>query len=214
LLFETSDEKQREAMRDELPHYHAVPQTVWPSWCYVTMEAATALGLYDMAGSMAWEVIQRVYPENDRRSITDTNLPLPGSAREYWPEEIREFVGNDAYAWGAETATMLIRQIVGFRASPDPSRLEFLLCPALPEDLEAGTVLTLRDLAYRGRRISISYTAEAPGRLACDLEIDRPVPSLVRQGGDIVYRGGHDTRHHVELSRLIPYTVALEEEAQ
>jgi len=177
------------------------------------MEAATAVGLYELAGDMAWQIIERVYPENDRRSLADASLPLPGSAREYWPPDIREFVGNDAYAWGAQTATMLMRQIAGFRASPDPSRLEFILCPALPADLPTGTALTLRDIAYRGRRICVTYTAGAPGEFACDLEIDRPVPCVVRDGSDVVYRAGYDTRHHTEVRRLAPHTVTLEEDA-
>lgn len=214
LLFETASEAQQEAMRRELPDYYGAPQTVWPSWCAVTMEAATALGLHNLAGTMAWEVIARVYPENDRRSIEETNLPLPGSAREYWPLDLREFKGNDAYAWGAQTATMLVRQVAGFRASPDPSRLEFLLCPALPEELPADAALELRGIAYRGRRISLAYTAGAAGKLLCDVSIDRPAPCLVRQGTETVYRAKHRTSHRLELRRLESYTVTLEDEAR
>lgn len=158
VLYEIANPKQKEMMKDEVQLYGRVPFIIWPSWTFTVLEAAINLDMYRFASQTAIKIIERVYRENDRRDISDTSLPLPGSAREYWPLEIKEFKGNDAYAWGAQTSLLLIRQIFGFRSSGNTTDIEFVLSPSLPVDLmNYGRQFGLENLYYRGERLTISY---------------------------------------------------------
>ena len=64
--------------------------------------------------------------------------------------DLKDYGGNHAYAWGAQTASMLIRQIVGLRASDNTSVNELILTPAIPKALMIPGKINLQNFkTYR-----------------------------------------------------------------
>ena len=157
VLFDLSEKDQKEAMRKEIPLFGCEPFNVWPSWNYILSEAAAALHMNAFLSEFSWEIIERVYGENDSRVLTP-GKSLPGGAREYWPLERDRFKGNDVYAWGAQTALLLIQNIIGIRSSQNTNEISSLLCPNIPEKLLVkGKKYGIENFNYRGIRFDLQY---------------------------------------------------------
>jgi hypothetical protein len=154
---------------------HAVPPwTLWPSWTWSLVESAAAAGLYPVVGRLAFETIDRVYRVTTRRELGSLRRPLPGCSPEFWPEDWRTYGGSDAYGWGATTANLLIRHLLGFKESRDTSGWVAELTPALPvELLQPGARYTLNRLNYRGRLLDLTCSVlDADGRLRAIFDLD------------------------------------------
>ncbi|HEY7909000.1 MAG TPA: hypothetical protein VIC60_08995, partial [Thermomicrobiales bacterium] len=171
-------EEQRAALRRELTHYDTAPWRWWPSWSGTLGEAAAALGCDDWAARFVAQIVERVYRENDRRTQAPDERPTPGGAREYWPEPLGKFTGNDAYGWGAETLPLLMRHIVGFREDDSGWRdVRFSLVPGLPDDWR-GTY-SLANIQYRGVAIDLTYTVADDGTMTAEIVSRPPRPCRV-----------------------------------
>jgi hypothetical protein len=188
LLAGIVDDATRDALRRELAHYDGPPWTLWASWSYVVLEAAPLTGDRAFAGRVAGEIVSRVYEELDARQITAPAHPTPGVSREYWPLDLDSWASCEGYGWGANTASLLVRQIFGFVEGPylDDSVghgtapavdstaqaagwsapcLSFDLKPALPEPLLIpGREYWLVNLPYRGARLSLGYRVAGDGQ--------------------------------------------------
>jgi hypothetical protein len=194
VLARLTDDLQRARLRDELEHYGGPPWTLWASWSYVVLEAAMRMGSGPWAGQIAAGIIDRVYRELDSREIAAPTHPTPGVAREYWPLALDSWASCEGYGWGANTATMLMRQVVGFHEGPDEdgnhlrpgalgwkaSWLRFTLEPHLPNELLVpGQVYRVANLPYRGAQLDIGYRVEAASTLK------RPALLTVQIGADV-----------------------------
>jgi hypothetical protein len=148
----------------------------------VLVECAAAVGRYAWAGQIAWEVIDHVYRVTTRRSLAELRRPTPGAAPEFWPRDWRTFQGCDAYGWGATTANLLVRHLVGFKEARATRGWQATLTPGLPPALrQAGRRYTLRNLQYRGQKLDLSYVVQADG-LSLELELPEPMGCRVRDG--------------------------------
>lgn len=173
-LFDTATEEQKRTMRAEIERFFRSPFTVWPSWSTFVLEAARSCGMDEFRGEMAFEIARRVYAGTDRRSIGEFERPLPGAAPEYWPHDWNEFGGNDAYAWGAQSATFLIRHVLGIIAV-EGDGLGLELAPSIPEILLAfGDEYGIENLAHRGQRIGVHYRFIGGANLECSLRLEQP----------------------------------------
>ncbi|MCK4516714.1 MAG: hypothetical protein KAU31_15745, partial [Spirochaetaceae bacterium] len=163
LLFDTATEDEKQSMRSEVRSFFRPPFTVWASWASVAIEAAAALQMPDLCGSFAYETARRVYAITDRRDTMEFAGPSPGSAAEYWPHALATFTGNDAYAWGAQTASFIIRHILGIRSS-EGSGLGLTLTPSLsPECRKSGCSFGIDNVAHRELRLSVEYRSDGDG---------------------------------------------------
>jgi hypothetical protein len=160
----TSDPARQAALARELPSYDAAPWRWWPSWSSAVLAAADALGEHAFAGRFAAGIVARVWRDLDARAATGevTGRPLPGVAREYWPEPIAGYHVHDGYGWGAETATFFLRHIVGLRPTWHRGTPAFLLSPCLPPDLaEDGRHYAIGTFTLRGWRFSLALEPAA-----------------------------------------------------
>lgn len=166
-------EEQRAALRRELAQYDTAPWRWWPSWSGTLGEVAVALGCDTWAARFVEKIVDRVYRENDRRTQAPDERPTPGGAREYWPEPLTTFTGNDAYGWGAETLPLLMRHIVGFREDDEGWHgVRFTLVPGLPDEWR-GTY-TLANVQYRAVVIDLTYTIADDGTMTAQI-VSRPL---------------------------------------
>ena len=197
VLFGLIGEEQLRMMKREIPLYLIEPFNVWPSWNYTIAEAATEMGLYTLCSEFSWQIVQRVYRENDRRTLDGFSHPYPGSAREYWPLDPRQFKGNDAYAWGGQTALLMIRQILGFRSSEGTQQIAFELCPSLPFALmEKGKQYGIQGLYYRGFRLDVVYTPISAHEVEVKLILDPAIGLRVeRLMGEVLYQSDPKDQH-------------------
>jgi hypothetical protein len=205
LLAGLVDAEQRDGLGRELRHYTGPPWTLWASWSYLVLEAALLAGERALAGRVAAEIVGRVYDELDAREIASPAHPTPGVAREYWPLDLDSWASCEGYGWGANTASLLMRQIFGFLEGPyledlapradtttdsaarGPAgwrvrRLQFRLAPSLPPALLVpGREYRVASLPYRGARLTLGYRVEPPSTGAAD----RPgnLALLVSAGG-------------------------------
>lgn len=207
LLGDAADEAQKKRMRDEIRAFFRSPFTIWPSWSTFVLEAASACGMFDLAGEMAWEMAARVYATTDRRSLGAlggrAERPTPGAAPEYWPYDPVTFGGNDAYAWGAQSAAFMIRHILGIRASGRREGLGLYLRPSIPATLIAASERPTRrfgvaNLAHRRLRLTVAYDFidSAP---RCEIGFDVPRPLSVYVGDRVVFQAGPRTRHRFDM---------------
>jgi hypothetical protein len=211
LLFGQASAEQAEALRREIEHYAQPPWCDWPSWSYVVLEAASRAGWYEFAGRMAYDICRRVYAENDRRSLTELEQPMPGAAREYWPSDPRTWNASEGYGWGATTASFVIRQLCGFDEDESPSGCVFRLAPAFPPELIAGRELTLGPLPYRGRLLHLNYRAAANNLLSVDLRLDAPAACTLVDvaSGALVFESPLAAEHAFELPLFSSVRVVL-----
>src|SRR5207342_1264275 len=91
------------------------PWTLWPSWTWTLVESLAAAGHRERVGELALATIDRVYRATTRRELGSYPRPLPGTAPEFWPTDWRTYQGNDAYGWGATTANLLLRHLLGLK---------------------------------------------------------------------------------------------------
>ncbi|HEV7665078.1 MAG TPA: hypothetical protein VGQ62_16220, partial [Chloroflexota bacterium] len=201
---------------------HATPPwTSWPSWTTSLVESAAAAGEYVRVGELASATIERVYRVTTRRELGSLSKPLPGSAPEFWPTDWRTYGGNDAYGWGATTATLLLRHLVGFKESHVTDGWVAELTPALPASLfTRGARYTVQQLSYRGVAFDLSFvvraddTGQAPNLVAeFDLRGEPLAMRVERIEGDVVqpiYRQAAGTQHAFNVEVGGRYTLRLE----
>jgi hypothetical protein len=164
----------------EIGYYDAAPWCYWPSWSYVIAEAATTSGWHDVAGGFAARIVDRVYRSNDRRNLSDSTRPTPGTSPEFWPLDLVEFDGSDGYGWGATTTSLWMRQIFGFLDDYSSNECAFSLAPNLPTEwLKVGRTFGMTRLPYRARRLEIRYDMSEAGMFAT-VKVDRGQVSSVR----------------------------------
>ena len=159
---------------EEIWRHATPPWTLWPSWTWSLVESAAAAEQYSGIGRLAFETIDRVYRITTRRDLGSLRRPLPGSSPEFWPEDWRTYGGSDAYGWGATTANLLIRHLVGFKESRETSAWVAELTPAFPANLlRPGAQYAVNQLNYRGRTFDLTYSVvDADGRLRATLDLD------------------------------------------
>jgi hypothetical protein len=211
---------QAQRLHEELTHYAGPPWTLWASWSYVVLEAALLAGARDFAGQVAHEIVARVYPELDAREIASPSHPTPGVAREYWPLDLSTWASCEGYGWGANTATLLMRQIFGFleRASNDDASLHFRLWPSLDVSLcRTGAVYRVANLPFRGRSLTLTYEVVGPAdvdqhaALSVTIEVDVPASCMVTTpDGEVVHRSHSPATHHTFGGRNgAPYDIQV-----
>ena len=209
LLLDTAKPEQRLAMRREVAAFFRSPFTIWPSWSTFVLEAAAATGVFDMAGEMAWEIVRRTAATSDRRSLGaiggTVGRPTPGAAPEYWPYDPKEFMGNDAYAWGAQSAAFVVRHVLGIRPvyglgtnGGAGTGGGLRLRPAFPPGLRLGGEYGVENLAHGAGRISVSYSRIA-GYWMCRVGIEEVTGLEVRCGDEVIYQGGPSSVHEFSL---------------
>jgi hypothetical protein len=202
-----ADPGQLQALSRELRHYAGPPWTLWASWSYVVLEAATLAGEREFAGNVAADIIGRVYEELDAREIAAPSHPTPGVAREYWPLDLDTWASCEGYGWGANTASLLIRQIFGFLEGPYvDSPLRFTVAPSLPAGLLIpGREYRLSNLPYRGTRLDLGYRvggrqggpAEGVANLTLLIATDAPTAcEVTAEDGTTVYRSATPVDRH------------------
>ena len=175
--------EQQARLASEIAFYDAPPWCLWPSWSYVVAEAATASGWHDFAGRFAARIVERVYAQNDRRTLEAAPRPTPGTSPEFWPIDLAEFNGSDGYGWGATTSSLWVRQVFGFLDGPDPNELTFGLAPNLPKEwLNAGRRYGFVGFPYRRLRFDISYVVD-DNTLVAEVKANRPVRMWVCDSG-------------------------------
>lgn len=185
LLFDFATTAQRSRLRAEVELYNAPPTVEWPSWSWAVLESATWAGFHDFAARMASGIIERVYRANDRRAYEGRPTPMPGVSPEYWPLDMGSFQGSAGYGWGANTAAMLLRQVVGFLESPSTEGCRFRLVPGLSHAMagrwsegELGRQYRVANLGYRSRRFDLTYELVATG-VEATLELAEPARCTV-----------------------------------
>jgi hypothetical protein len=152
---------------DEVWRHAAPPWTLWPSWTWSLVESAAARGLYAGIGELVFETIERVYRATTRRDISSFARPMPGSSPEFWPEDWRTYGGSDAYGWGATTANLLIRHLLGFKESRETDGWVAELTPAFPARMRrVGARYGVRNMTYRGVAFDLTYTVLDEGLVA------------------------------------------------
>jgi hypothetical protein len=170
---------QIDRLRKEIRYYDAAPWCYWPSWSYVIAEAATTSGWHGIAGEFAARIVDRVYRSNDRRTLSDSPRPTPGTSPEFWPLDLAEFDGSDGYGWGATTTSLWMRQVFGFLDDYSSNECAFLLAPNLPATwLKVGRTFGMTRLPYRGRRLDIRYDVSDVGLFATVQVHDGQVSSV------------------------------------
>jgi|LSQX01.3.fsa_nt_gb hypothetical protein len=211
VLMNVASPEQIAAVQQEVALYGRVPITIWPSWTFVVAECASAVGLHEFVSHMSYGIIDRVYAENDRRSQHDYVRPTPGGAREYWPEDVTTFKGSDAYAWGAQTATLLIRQIVGVQDAEETADYVFNLIPALPEKfLVPGSTYGISNFLYRGKHLNINYTVGSDRKLTLELVCPKPACVEIRYADGTIYASSQPQAVHVvSLDNYQKYQIKL-----
>lgn len=203
LLGGIATDEQRSAMRDEVRSFFRSPFAIWPSWSTFVLEAAAELGMYEFAASMAYEIVSRVYAASDRRSLGQTGGTrygaMPGASPEYWPYDPATFTGNDAYAWGAQGASFVVRHILGIRNAEDSDGVGLRLRPAFPAGL-GGREWGIQNLFHRGHRLRIIYRNEQAS-IICEVTFEAPAALSVAVGADgsVIYCGGVERLHQFAL---------------
>jgi hypothetical protein len=221
LLAGLSNDAIRAGLRQELSHYAGPPWTLWASWSYVVLEAAPLTGDTSFAGRVAAEIVGRVYDELDRREPGGPKHPIPGVAREYWPLDLNSWASCEGYGWGANTASLLVRQVFGFVEGPyldgqsalvGADALAFELRPSLPDRfLIPGREYWLARLPYRGGRLSLGYrVGEAPGTLTLLVSAGVPTRCTALSEEATAYESvGLQDRHEIVGQNGARYRVAL-----
>ena len=203
-------EHQREALRRELRHYDTAPWRWWASWSGTLCEAAAALGDDAWAAAFVAQIADRVWAENDRREQAHDARPTPGGAREFWPEPLAAFTGNDVYGWGAETLPLTLRHVIGLREDETGWHgATFTLVPGLPEDWR-GTY-TLANVQYRGIACDITYTViDDSGAMTAHITSRPPLPCHIADADGVTFLDTPaDTPASFRVQRGERYVVTL-----
>ncbi|MBI2756831.1 MAG: hypothetical protein HYX52_08985 [Chloroflexi bacterium] len=206
-----ADDAQKRLMQEEVRRHGNGPWTWWPSWTFALAEAAALTGQHEWLGEQAFSILDRVYRQNDRRTLADFPRPTPGAAREYWPRDLRDWRAGDGYGWGAETADLLLRHMVGFGESREAG-LTFTLTPALPEALRIpGRQYGVRNVLYRSTVFDLSYTVSRDSSMLVGaIELRAPAACGVVGPNTPLYQGGCARRHHFPLRNGVRYGVRIE----
>ncbi len=212
-LLDAATTAQARALRSEVARHCTPPWTWWPSWTYALVESAAAAGLRGLVGEVAWSVLERVYRENGRRTLEVWRRPTPGAAREYWPADLGGWRASDGYGWGATTANLLLRHVVGLQECRKTTGWWANLAPALPAALRLpGRRYEVRHLQYRGLALDLAYTWTGDG-IEARINLDEPRACLVATGlggGRVVYRSRRPAPSHTfRLANEAAYRLAL-----
>lgn len=142
----------------------------WPSFLFPFTEAAWNAGLVMFNAEEVAKIGNRIYPRLDERDLQpvlinkyEDWLPakysyrIPGVSDEFWPINTDNPGGCENYGWGATYPTLVIRNIIGFRDTPNASENTFLLAPALPDGFKTGNTYGMRNLRFRQTRFDVTY---------------------------------------------------------
>jgi len=164
-LYDVATPEQARALGERIGEYTNTDANKWASWSFALLEGAVVSGMSEAAAEYAYAILARVYPRNDRRTDVHTGA-LPGLAHEVWGQQLAD-AGAEIYGWGATTAQIVIRHLLGFQESSRTDGIVFELAPSLPKPLrQTGKTYALDNLRYRGIGFDLRYT------VASDTELD------------------------------------------
>jgi len=180
LMYDVATPEQAAVLASHLLEFNKPPWTCWASWTYTIVEAARAVGAFEVAGRIAHDVLASVYPRLDRREDADVGA-RPGTSHEWWPGDLsRTTVLNETYGWGATTATLLLRHLFGLGPSRGTGRVAFELAPSLQgELLRPGRRLGFANLHYRGVTFDLALEVGSGSMLTAQLTPGSPATVLV-----------------------------------
>jgi hypothetical protein len=164
-------------------------------------------------GELIADLLDHVYAVTTRNTLDGLDRPLPGVAPEFWPGDWSTFDGSDAYGWGATTANLLLRHLVGVQESRRTDRWVLELAPSLPARLlEPGRRYAVRRLVYRGLLFDLTYHVTAARSLRVELDLGHAARACtVRALADaaLVISQPASARHAFELEPGRRYAVEL-----
>lgn len=188
------------------------------SWdCYPWPSAdpgdiASAGGYLAGLGDLVASIVARVYRVTTRRELGSLPRPLPGVSPEFWPEDWRTYQGHDGYGWGATTANLLLRNLVGVHESRSTEHWTLDLAPAFPASLlTPGQQYTVRNLHYRGARFDLTYRVLPDAALEAHLALHTaPRLASVSLDGHTVYSApAASSQHSFFLTNAQRHTLTL-----
>ena len=145
-----------------LPPHGEYSPLEWPPVALTVLESAREAGEVDWAAKAAAGLLERVWSATDAPRH-EPGRPLPGVSHEHWPPAGEWH--TEGYGWGATTVLLFLRYVAGVVDDPesDELRIEPRLPPAL---LTPGACYELRNLAWRGERLDLTYRVGDDGRVA------------------------------------------------
>lgn len=187
----------------------------WSSFVLPYLEAIWSTGDVELAAQVVATTADRIYSSMDRRSTGDgdsTNaykrLGWPGISCEIWG--CRGAFGGEGYGWGAVMPAHIIRNLIGFRETKDPS--QFVVCPNLPPSLaESGKRYGIRGLNYGTKRLSLSFLFLDQQRISVEIEMpgESEIRSVRSESGDKLQVKHQGARWQVDARNHHAYTVQL-----
>jgi len=187
----------------------------WSSFVLPYLEAIWSTGDVELAAQVVATIADRIYSSMDRRSTAGTDstnaykrLGWPGISCEIWG--CRGAFGGEGYGWGAVMPAHIIRNLIGFRETQDPS--QFVVCPNLPLPLAAsGKRYGIRGLNYGTRRLNLSFLFLDQQRISVEIEMpgESEIRSVHSKGGDKLQVTHQGARWQVDAINHHAYTVQL-----
>jgi len=176
-------------MQDLHPMFHHFRENPihfmeWPSFLFPFTEASWNSGLRLFTAEEVAKIGNRSYPRHDERDVQPVligkyedlmpekyNFRIPGVADEFWPIHVNNPGGCENYGWGSTFPTLVTRNIIGYRENLDPFAEDFLLCPALPDNLvKSGQTLGMDNLSFQDKRFNVTYTLGTDGEVLTKLK--------------------------------------------
>ncbi len=187
----------------------------WSSFVLPYLEAIWSTGDVELAAQVVATTADRIYSSMDRRSTgggDSTNayerLGWPGISCEIWG--CRGAFGGEGYGWGAVMPAHIIRNLIGFRETKEPS--QFVVSPNLPPPLdESGKRYSIRGLNYGTKRLSVSVLFLDRQRISIEIEMtgESEIRSVRSEGGDKLHVKHQGARWVVDAINHHAYTVQL-----
>ena len=145
----------------------------WPSLTFPYVEALWVVGEADgkvkeLLLRQVYGLINKVYSMADAK-VWRRGYPIPGVSYENWspPKAARV----EGYGWGALTALLIIRDVIGFREIPLSDEMAFLLSPGLPDPLaQKGKRYGIENLRFRDITLNITYKVREGGLLGVSIK--------------------------------------------
>jgi hypothetical protein len=175
-------------------------------------EAGRAAGQVEAVTALCQGILGRVWTENDRREGFRVGA-RPGTAREWWPQHLEDTtIWNENYGWGATTANLLLRHVIGFAPDRDTGSVAFELTPGLPAHLRMpGTRLAMANLHYRAAHFDLIYLPQAGDGLKVEVvppsaahlhvidQTGEPI-GVEREGERFIFQARQGRRYRVVLT--------------
>jgi hypothetical protein len=155
----------------------------WSSFVLPYLESAWACGQQELASATVESICDRIYPTMDRHSVAmakseggvHPKLGWPGTSCEIWGPH--GAFGGEVYGWGAVMPAHIVRNIVGFRETPFPTR--FMLAPGFGSKLnEAGKRYRLEHFSYASHVVDLDFLFSDEHSLLISLTVLEGPPSV------------------------------------